>query len=516
MTPVTFPRSIRRLTPKLQIPVYLIGVFLISLIIYATFSFVTTRLHLTTITRQALVSDFRTFNPLFTQPYSFEHAWADLLYRGLTKYADDGQITGDLAVSWEIRKSGEEFLVHLDPQAMWSDNTPITADDVAFTYGLTQQETYSAWAADFFSGVTIEVVDQKTLLFLLPTPYMSFLDTLTLPIIPKHILTTNNPASLQNVSLMDNAVYSGPYKLAERKTALLSNNAPYTNYIFEPFASELETISISTFNTNQDMLSAFELGKIDEMIFPEHTYQEFEEQLADLATQTYAQKGMYYALIINTKDVGDVNFRRSIAKGIDKTKLIGQQAKGPIPENTAFYASLDEFRETFKPEEAEPSLAGKEMTIATLDLSPFTFLGEQLVSQLGSLGMAVNIQAVDPKTFYETLIPEKKYKYLLVSQHVGRDPDLYSFWHSSQTTGTGLNFANLVNRRVDKALEEARRQDNFEERKSTYSEFQQFVLEESPAIFLVHPKTVLVSRNQGTDDSGETNLIWELEDLWQE
>jgi len=72
----------------------------------------------------------------------------------------------------------------------------------------------------------------------------------------------------------------------------------------------------------------------------------------------------------------------------------------------------------------------------------------------------------------------------------GVDPDPYPFWHSSQTNGANITSYN--NNSVDKLLESARRDNNFEKRKAAYIEFQKKLTADLPAIFLYAPKYTYV------------------------
>jgi peptide/nickel transport system substrate-binding protein len=73
---------------------------------------------------------------------------------------------------------------------------------------------------------------------------------------------------------------------------------------------------------------------------------------------------------------------------------------------------------------------------------------------------------------------------LLFGQILGRDPDPYAFWHSSQSNDPGLNLALYSNKEVDELLEDARQTSNYEEREEKYIEFQQLLSEDVPAVFL--------------------------------
>lgn len=109
-------------------------------------------------------------------------------------------------------------------------------------------------------------------------------------------------------------------------------------------------------------------------------------------------------------------------------------------------------------------------------------VAENLKNQWQSLGAKVNVVALDAKDLEKDMIPNRKYNALLYGIDYGYDPDPYPFWHSSQIGPTGLNLSNFANVQADKLLEEARQNNNPEERAKKYQEFQKIIDEEKPAI----------------------------------
>ena len=74
---------------------------------------------------------------------------------------------------------------------------------------------------------------------------------------------------------------------------------------------------------------------------------------------------------------------------------------------------------------------------------------------------------------------------------IPKDPDQYSLWHSTQTS---TNVSRLANPRIDKLLEDGRIELDQETRKKIYLDFQRFLVEEVPAVFLYHPEYYTIKR----------------------
>ena len=93
----------------------------------------------------------------------------------------------------------------------------------------------------------------------------------------------------------------------------------------------------------------------------------------------------------------------------------------------------------------------------------------------------------------ETQIDLNNFDTILTYGSIPSDPDQYTFWHSTQTK---TNLTKLDNSRIDKLLEEGRLALDQQERKQIYQDFQRYLLEESPAIFLSYPNIYTINRQK--------------------
>jgi peptide/nickel transport system substrate-binding protein len=82
------------------------------------------------------------------------------------------------------------------------------------------------------------------------------------------------------------------------------------------------------------------------------------------------------------------------------------------------------------------------------------------------------------------------YQILLADFTPPIDPDQYSIWHSTQNT----NFTHFSNLKIDKLLEDGRRTSDQKLRKEIYQDFQRFLLEDCPAVFLFKSNSYSISR----------------------
>lgn len=109
-----------------------------------------------------------------------------LIFAGLMKFDPvAGKVVEDLAT---VKVSGDSrtFTATLKPNLKWHDGTPVTADDVLFTFTSIQQPGFkNPILQQNFRGVTIEKIDARTVRFSLKKPYVFFTSNLTLGLVPK-------------------------------------------------------------------------------------------------------------------------------------------------------------------------------------------------------------------------------------------------------------------------------------------------------------------------------------------
>jgi peptide/nickel transport system substrate-binding protein len=73
------------------------------------------------------------------------------------------------------------------------------------------------------------------------------------------------------------------------------------------------------------------------------------------------------------------------------------------------------------------------------------------------------------------------------------NPDIFSFWHSSEKFYPGLNLSLFENKKTDEAIENIRKESDPEKRISEVGDLQEIITGEQPAIFLFSPYYLYIS-----------------------
>ncbi len=370
-----------------------------------------------------------------------------LVSQGLTQNSPDGTPQAAIAKSWEASDDSKVFRFTLNSGLKWHDNTPLTAADVSFA----------------FKDVEIHPISDDVIEFRLKDSYVPFPSTLTRPLLKE-----------KNIGV------GGNYKFSKINTS----GKFVSEILLNPVKDSLPKITFRFYPTEDLAISAFKIGDINE--------------IRDLSTppeiakwpgvyiQTIPRLERYVALLFNTqKDpFTEKEIRQALAYGIDKSGYESRAVSPISPQSWAFNNQVKPYEKDF--DKAKGIIKSSKLEGKEIELSVFSWLlpnAEKIKSEWEEMGLKINLKVVSS-------IPDE-FDVLLAAQKIPNDPDQYSLWHSTQST----NFTRLKNPKIDKLLEDGRKTEDKESRLKIYLDFQRFLAEESPAIFLYHPNSYTVARN---------------------
>jgi len=127
---------------------------------------------------------------------------------------------------------------------------------------------------------------------------------------------------------------------------------------------------------------------------------------------------------------------------------------------------------------------------------PYERVAEKIAEQLAQVGIIAEVRPVTTASLIHDYLNPRVFDMTLTAFDNGPDPDVYTFWHSSQAHPGGFNFAGMKkNVFIDGDLEDGRNTLELGARAKAYMTFQEDFAKEIPAIFLYSPRYVMaVSR----------------------
>lgn len=419
---------------------------------------------------EGLVGQPRHINPLKIGTNSVDKDLARLIFRGLMKYDQNGDLVTDLAERYEISPDQIEYTITLRKGVYWHDGLEFTADDVLYTISIHPQ----------LKMIRADRLDRYKIRFVLREPFSPFLDLLTLGISP--FRKTSSPDDLTPIG-------TGDYRLVRFKKSDKIDEAILLRVGKTKGGSDrnFSRLVFKFYDKPSDLLMAAKLGEIDGFVSEEPVprMENFNRLQTPLGSR-------YYAVFFNLEgndNLKNKDFRRDIARSIPKEKIIedilrGSAVSAESPNEYTFAAGS-----SFKHYGYESLPLKYDVSLSLVVPKKQTHLqtAEIIRNSLEKIGIHLNMEPVEIDKITNEIIGGKKFDLLLLGQEVGRDPDVYSLWHSTQKNLPGLNFTGFESVLADKALEEGRRNRDTEERLKHYQNFQKVFSDEVPAVFLYRP-----------------------------
>ena len=449
----------------------------------------------------------------------------ELMYSGLLKATPAGTLVPELAESYTISDDGLIYTFVLKNKLFFHDGTPITTDDVIFTVQKVQDSALNSPSKPNWDGVVAKKIDDRTVSFTLAKPYAPFLQNTTLGIIPKHIWKNARDEEFNISQYNTEPIGSGPFKLY--KTERNSSGIPQ-NYDLVPFnqyplgAPYIAHLIIKTFSNEKSMIEAYQNGSIQSMydVSPQIAKSISRGDSKVYTTALPRVFGIFFnqneAPVLANKEV-----RQALQLATDRQAIIDNVLGGygiaitdPIPPGavpvgsnlpTAIATtSIDGARKILTDAGWVPDANGimqkkvkkdtttLQFSISTSDTPELVQAANMIKVMWQKIGADVSVKIFETGELNQSVIRPRKYDALLFGEIVGRDLDLYAFWHSSGRLDPGLNIAQYVNVKADKILEKARTITDVQDRLDQYALFETEVRNDIPAIFLYAPDFIYI------------------------
>jgi peptide/nickel transport system substrate-binding protein len=447
------------------------------------------------ILRMGYGSEVLTLDPIKTV-YGPDIIIQGMMYaRLLHANADRTDIGPGLAETWEISDDGTVYTFHLR-DAKFSDGSPITAEDVAFSWHRMRFQKDSAYAAPFQPLTKVEATDGKTVVMTLDrrfTPFLTLTEIWNTGIVPKAAVEKMGDDAFAKAP-----VTSGPFKFADWKPGdrvTLARNEHYYRE-GEPKIDGLEFRYVPDDNTRVSMLQAGELDVCIGVPAP---------RMAELKAAGFRAdpepSSTTYDMIINhsTEPFNDLKFRQAVSYGIDRKAICDAVTLGlGTPATSIMSPTLDFFDKSLPVinrdvEKAKALLAESGKTGASFELIQNAGIADEekaavlIQAQLAEVGITVNIAKIDSTQAWTRLIDGTYQAEMNWWYNETRDPDNALRWC---VWGAGDNksyYSRYNNDEVNKLVDQAAGETDNAKRADLYAQIQKTVVDEVAQVALYHP-----------------------------
>jgi peptide/nickel transport system substrate-binding protein len=447
------------------------------------------------ILRMAYGSEVATLDPIKTV-FGPDIMIQGLMYaRLLHANADRSKVGPGLAEKWEISEDGKTYTFHLRP-AKFSDGSPLTATDVAFSYHRMRFQKDSAYAAPFQPLVKIEATDDKTVVMTLDrkfTPFLTLTEIWNTGIVPKAVVEKMGDDAFGKAP-----VVSGPFKFVDWKPGDRVTLAKNEHYYIEglPHLDGIDFRYVPDDNTRVSMLQAGEIDVCLGVPAP---------RMAELKAAGFRAdpepSSATYDMLINHKvaPFDDLKFRQAVSYGIDRKAINDAVTLGlGVAASSVMSPSLNYFDKSLPViardvEKAKALLAASGKQGASFELIQNAGVADEekaavlIQAQLAEIGITVNIAKIDAGQAWTKLAEGSYQAEMNWWYNETRDPDNALRWC---VWGVGDNrsyYTNYNNDQVNKLIDQAAGELDEAKRADLYAQVQKIAVEEVAQVVLYHP-----------------------------
>jgi peptide/nickel transport system substrate-binding protein len=432
---------------------------------------------------------------------------SELLFDGLIRFNEKGEVEGALAESWEVSPNGMLYTFVLRENALWHDGRPVTAQDVKFTFDLIMHPrtpTALKKNLDFIAGA--RALDDRRIRFSLKHVVYNALGRFNFKILPQHhfvhrYLTREDPFCW-------NPVGSGPYRFVRVSDEGWVELEAFPGYYAGP--PQIERIVMRHFLDRNLMTEALLTGAIDAIVSVQPSdigriKEAGQFYLKDYNSLSYS----FFAYNVRRFHLKDARVRRALSMGVNVKKMLltffqgkGKLVSGPFaPGSYSYNASVKPL--PYSPWQAKKLLrqAGYRDTdrdgIVEKNGMPLRLVLKASIADstmkevcvayqdyLREIGVDVKLQFLDRYAWEQAIFRDHDFDVTLGSWLFDDAADITSLFHSSARGPYQNNFIGYENPEVDRLLNEFAATTDSETRRTINHRLHEILAEECPYTFL--------------------------------
>ncbi|MBE0475951.1 MAG: peptide ABC transporter substrate-binding protein [Coriobacteriia bacterium] len=445
---------------------------------------------------------------------------------------ENGLVTEDpFTVTYKIRE-----------EAVWSDGTPVTGEDVEFTWQTTMDEKNKILSRTGYEDIERIDADGKTAKLTFKKPYAAYKDLFAVSqtLLPKHALEGKDFNEVINAEI---PVASGPFvfkEWAKGDSITLERNEAF----WSEHTSYLDAVTFKFIPDTNTEVAQFKTGEVD-AINPAPDVSLIEQLEAVEGADVQADPGTIWEhLGFNLEKVSDARVRQAVAYAVDRDAISNQVMKGQVsplqsifvPEQASVYVSAWE-KYAFDTTKAEQLLGeagyakgadgyyakgGNRLTIeikSTAGNAGREKVQQIMQSQLKDVGIELRIDNEEPSTFLGSTVVDGTYELGLWAWLASPDPGSTFLYASDAVPPGGQNYYRYRNDQVTEWLKASDAEVDEAARAELLKKVQTQIAEDVPLIPLYQRLSIVAAR--GGIHNVENNatlegVFWNLGEWWKE
>ena len=449
------------------------------------------------------------------------------IYDTLLWPAPGGGVAPRMADSWGVSEDNKSYTFKLHPGLKFHDGSPVTADDVVFSYNrfVAIGAGYSYLLAGIVDKVTADSPTSVT--FTLKHPHAPFLASLVRMSIVSKAIVAAHKASGENAEWGDygqayldqHDAGSGAYSVVAHDKQTLTVMKKFDGFYLPFPANAPSEVRVSYSIQDATLRAMMSRGDLDvsSMWHPNEVIADLAriKGISAVAENVYGE-GM---IKFNTKrpPMDNVHFRRAVALAIDydtiygllkvtdkissgvpspgpiPNGLPGTQADAPLPKR-----DLDAARRELAAAGYDPATTAPIEVLSALCCAFHQKIALLVSSNLSDIGVKTQIKEMPWAMVVESAAKVDATPHITFVVQNLATPDVDSFLtetYASSSAGTWSSMEWLKNPQVDDMLAAARSELDAAKRAAIYGQINKTIVDMQPDAFALQPANVLAKRD---------------------
>lgn len=494
-----------------------------------------------------------------TSSYSEPFLWATL-------FTEDSETLNPLpylAKSYKISADKKTYTFVLNEKAKWSDGTPVTTDDVKFTFDtMMNPKVDAAPIRTYWEGTSLKVVDKSTFEFSVKEPKFDTLRSLYLFSTIQKKQFEKEPDFNKAKGIMS-PMGNGPYKFKqfdrdqqlvfERDKNWWGSELPHLANRFNADqivlrimtddALEYERflkgdLDLMTFNAEQFGLKVKGTDKARFGSSPKDPQPVWAAEVQNKAPRGYT----YLGWNLRKPIFQSVKTRQALARIINYKQIIDAVYQGYAYQCTSPFGSLTknsapDLREaaTMLTTDRKAALKllredgwadsdGDNILDKTVDGKkvPFAFelkynsnnplrakIAQIAKENFKAAGINVTVQSMEWNAFLDD-VDNRRFDAIILGWTATPYPNPKQIWHSSSEANQGSNFIGYSNKKVDDLIDKANAEHDLDKRAEIMKEINRLLYADQPYLFLLEPRSMLAGLNKKVGPAKSESDIWAM------
>lgn len=429
-------------------------------------------------------------------------------------YEKDGEAKEGMAVTYSLH-----------PEATWGNGTPVSSDDMLFTWEMGRDERSGAVSLEAFQRIlSIDIIDEKTFTLHLDRVTYDY-NAFSLALLPAHIerpIFEANPSEYRNRTAFDRDPFNpglgfGPYRLAATEQGATMEFLPNPTWwgpkpafdkIIVRAIENTAALEANLLSGAVDTISG-ELGlTLDQALA-------FEKRNSDKFDMVYKSGLIYEHIDLNLDNpiLADKRVRKALLHALDRETISAQLFQGRQPVAHASVSPLDSVNNPATPTYAyDPAKAkalldeagwsvmrrgrrqnadGERLTLEIMTTAgnrSRELVQQVLQSQWRQIGIDITIRNQPARVFFGETVSRRKFPAMAMFAWISSPESVPLTTLSSTQIPTeangwsGQNYTGFNNPEMDALIDGIERELDFERRKELWARLQVLYTEELPVL----------------------------------